>query len=145
MLHPAGVMQVYFYLWKHHLVLLHGMVAEYIGRAIAVGMLDQQSRVYEKQLVCVRGWCSVCVSAQVDAVFCMQSRFSAYLTAAVNAHLTCTSSCGSVCGHRFEQAHRTLADARVAEVESGGAIHVEFCPTACPDPRERLPCRQRCS
>jgi hypothetical protein len=42
---------VYFYLWKHHLALLHGMVAEYIGRAIAIGMPDQQSRVYEKQLV----------------------------------------------------------------------------------------------
>ena len=41
---------MYFYLWKHHLTLLHGMVAEYIGRAIAIGMPDQQSRVYEKQL-----------------------------------------------------------------------------------------------
>ncbi len=48
---PARAAQVYFYLWKHHLALLHGMVAEYIGRAIAIGMPDQQSRVYEKQLV----------------------------------------------------------------------------------------------
>ena len=43
---------MYFYLWEHHLVLLHGMVAEYIGRAVKAGMPDDN--VYEKQLVRAR-------------------------------------------------------------------------------------------
>ena len=41
---------MYFYLWEHHLVLLHGMVAEYIGRAVKAGMPDG-GNVFEKQLV----------------------------------------------------------------------------------------------
>ena len=43
--------QVYFYLWEHHLALLHGMVAEYIGRAMKAGMPAQHDHVHEKQLV----------------------------------------------------------------------------------------------
>ena len=44
--------QVYFYLWEHHVALLHGMVAEYIGRAVKAGMPDaRQDHVYQKQLV----------------------------------------------------------------------------------------------
>jgi len=47
---------VYFYLWEHHLALLHGMVAEYIGRAVKAGMPAQQDHVHEKQLVRNVAW-----------------------------------------------------------------------------------------
>ena len=59
--------QVYFYLWEHHLTLLHGMVAEYIARAIKAGMLAQHDHVHEKQLVRPRAtepglWRSLCAA-----------------------------------------------------------------------------------